>query len=174
MLTSLTPDSAPADYRKRRSTDKVEQGINDPAMPVVWTRTNVNEGGTTNRILTTTMGAATDLENEGLRRLIVNGVYWGLGLTVPDKADVTVVDPYQPSFYGFDGFRKGLHASDFAIGKTIPASRCPARRRVPAAATCRIERQRGGGVTIVSSRIEPSSIWNARATGAAPASETMT
>ena len=26
------------------------------------------------------MGAATDLENEGLRRLIVNAVYWGLGM----------------------------------------------------------------------------------------------
>ena len=30
-----------------------------------------------NKVLTTTMGSATDLENEGLRRLLVNGVYWG-------------------------------------------------------------------------------------------------
>ena len=69
-----------------------------------------NDSGTTNRILTTTMGSATDLENEGLRRLVVNGVYWGLGLDVPAKADVTYVDEYVPSFYGFDGFRKGLRA----------------------------------------------------------------
>ena len=49
VLTTLAPDSAPADYKKRRSTDKVEQGVNDPAMPVVWTRINVNDNGTQNR-----------------------------------------------------------------------------------------------------------------------------
>ena len=70
-------------------------------------------------------GSATDLENEGLRRLIVNGVYWGLGMDVPAKADVRYVDEYQPSFYGFDGFRKGLHASDFEIGKKVPGEPLP-------------------------------------------------
>jgi len=125
VLTTLAADSAPADYKKRRSTDKVEQGVNEPAMPVVWARIHANDNGTKNRILTTTMGSATDLENEGLRRLVVNGVYWGLDLRVPDKADVRLVDPYEPSFYGFDGFRKGLHASDFALGKVVPGEPLP-------------------------------------------------
>ena len=125
VLKGLTPDSEPADYRKPRSTDKVEQGINDPAMPVAWTRMNKNANGTTNRIFTTTMGAATDLENEGLRRLLVNAVYWGLNLDVPQKADVTYVDEYKPSFYGFDGFRKGLHPSDFELGRTVPGEPLP-------------------------------------------------
>jgi hypothetical protein len=129
VLKGLTPDSEPADYRKARSTDKVEQGINDPAMPVAWTRMNKNPNGTTNRIFTTTMGAATDLENEGLRRLLVNAVYWGLSLDVPQKADVTYVDEYKPSFYGFDGFRKGLRPSDFELGKTVPGEPLP--RPVP-------------------------------------------
>jgi hypothetical protein len=120
VLQGMTADSPPADYRKARSTDKQEQGINDPPMPVVWTRLYKNESNTTYRVLTTTMGAATDLEDEGLRRLIVNGVYWGVGLDVPAHADVTYVDAYQPSFYGFDGFRKGLRASDFEIGKKVP------------------------------------------------------
>ena len=136
VLKGMTPDAAPADYVKRRATDKVEQGVNDPAMPVVWTRMNKNANGTTNRILTTTMGSATDLENEGLRRLVVNGVYWGLGLDVPQKADVTYVDEYVPSFYGFDGFRKGLRASDFELGKKVPG--VPLPRPAPAAG-------RGGG-----------------------------
>ena len=125
VLNGMTPDAAPADYRKARATDKQEQGVNDPPMPVVWTRMNKNDNGTTNRILTTTMGSATDLENEGLRRLIVNGVYWGLGLDVPAKADVTYVDEYIPSFYGFDGFRKGLRASDFELGKKVPGEPLP-------------------------------------------------
>jgi hypothetical protein len=125
VLNGMTADSPPADYRKARSTDKEEQGINDPAMPVVWTRLYKNGSGTTNRILTTTMGAATDLENEGLRRLVVNAVYWGLGLDVPARADVRYVDEYKPSFYGFDGFRKGLHASDFELGKKVPGEPLP-------------------------------------------------
>jgi hypothetical protein len=89
-------------------------------MPVVWTREYRNDAGTTNRVLTTTMGAATDFEDEGMRRLIVNGAYWLLGLEVPARADVTLVDDYRPSFYGFDGFRTGLRPSDFAIGRTVP------------------------------------------------------
>lgn len=125
VLTTLSPDSEPADRRKPRSTDKVEQAVNDPAMPIVWTRMNKNANGTTNRIFTTTMGAATDLENEGLRRLIVNAVYWGLAMDVPQRADVTYVDEYKPSFYGFDGFRKGLHPSDFALGKKVPGEPLP-------------------------------------------------
>ncbi len=125
VLKELTPDSPPADHRKRRSTDKEEQGVNDPAMPVIWTRSYKNESGTTNRILTSTMGAATDLENEGLRRLVVNGVYWGLGLDVPARANVAYVDEYKPSFYGFDGFRKGLRASDFELGKKVPGEPLP-------------------------------------------------
>jgi hypothetical protein len=120
VLQGMTPDSASASYRKRRATDKQEQDVNDPAMPIVWTRLYRNEAGGTNRIVTTTMGSATDLENEDLRRLIVNGVFWGLGLDVPERADVSYVDLYQPSFYGFDGFRKGLRASNFEIGKRVP------------------------------------------------------
>jgi hypothetical protein len=131
VLAGMTPDAAPADYRKPRSTDKVEQGVNDPAMPVVWTRLNKNANGTTNRVFTTTMGAATDMENESLRRLLVNAVYWGLNMKVPSKANVTYVDEYKPSFYGFDGFRKGLHASDFVLGAKVPGEPLP--RPVPAA-----------------------------------------
>jgi len=136
VLQGLTPDSAPATYRKTRALDKQEQGVNEPPMPVVWTRQHKNDNGTTNRIVTSTMGSATDLENEGLRRLLVNAVYWGLGIDVPARADVTYVDEYQPSFYGFDGFRKGLRASDFALGKKVPGEPLP--RPVPGA-------RKGGG-----------------------------
>ena len=131
VLQGLTPDSPPALYRKRRVRDKQEQGVNDPAMPVVWTRLHRNEAGTVNRVLTSTMGSATDFEDEGMRRLVVNGVFWGLGLQVPARADVTYVDPYEPSFYGFDGFRKGLRPSDFELGRTVPGQPLP--RPAPAA-----------------------------------------
>lgn len=110
-LKGMKPDDAPADYKKKRVTDKEEQGINDPMMPVVWTREYKNDAGKTNRILTSTLGSATDLKNEGLRRLLVNAAYEFTGLTVPAKADVTLVGEYNPSFYGFNGFIRGVKPS---------------------------------------------------------------
>jgi hypothetical protein len=120
VLKGMNPPDPPADYRKRRSTDRQEQGINDPMMPVAWTRLHTNDAGTTNRVFCTTMGAATDLQNEALRRLVVNAVYWGLGMDVPAKADVTPVDEYKPTMYGFDGFRKGIKPADHALGMALP------------------------------------------------------
>ncbi len=119
-LKGMTPDSPPADYKKKRSTDKQEQGINDPMMPVAWTRLWKNEAGKENRIFCTTMGAATDLENEGLRRLVVNAVYWGAGIEVPAKADVAFVDEYKPLMYDFNGYRFGMKPSDLELGKAMP------------------------------------------------------
>jgi len=117
VLKGMKPDDPPADYKKARSTDKKEQGINDPMMPVAWTRVNKNESGRENRVFCTTMGSSTDLQNEGLRRLIVNAVYWGLGMEVPKKADVEIVGEYRPTMYGFGGFRKGVRPADLALGK---------------------------------------------------------
>ena len=110
VLTGMKPTDPPVAGKK-----------NQPMQPIVWTRMHKNSAGNTNKVLCTTMGAATDLENEGLRRLIVNGVYWGVGLDVPEKADVTYVDPYKPLFYGDNGFRPGLKASDHELGKELRA-----------------------------------------------------
>ncbi len=125
VLKGMNPADAPAEAVKKRATDKQEQPLNSPAMPIVWTREFRNETGKTNKILTTTMGAATDLENESLRRLVVNGVFWALGLPVPAKADVAVVDPYTPRKYGFKGYRYGLRPADYALGKIVPEGGTP-------------------------------------------------
>ncbi len=117
VLKGMKPGDPPADYKKKRASDQQEQEVNDPMMPIAWTRLHKNEAGTTNKTFTTTMGAATDLENEGLRRMIVNAVYWAVGLEVPAKADVSYVDEYKPSFYGFKSYRKGLKPADFELGK---------------------------------------------------------
>jgi len=99
------------------SNPPVEGPKNAPMQPIVWTRFHKNEAGTTNKILCTTMGAATDLQNEGLRRMIVNGVYWGLGMKAPAKADVNLVGEYKPSMYGFNGFVKGVKPDEIQVGK---------------------------------------------------------
>ena len=114
VLKGMKPTDEPADYKKKTAA-KVEQGVNDPMMPVAWTREYKNESGKVNKILCTTMGAATDLENEGLRRLVINGAYWGLGLPVPAKANVELVGEYKPTMYGFGGGKKDTKPSDYEL-----------------------------------------------------------
>jgi hypothetical protein len=95
----------------------VEGAKNNPMMPIVWIRYYKNEWGTTNKILTITMGAANDLLSEGLRRLIVNGAYWAVGLEdkIPPKANVDFVGEYNPSNFGFNGYKKGVKPSDYEL-----------------------------------------------------------
>ena len=83
-------------------------------MPVAWTRMWKNPKGKTNRIFCSTMGAATDFNSEGLRRMVVNAVLWGLGMEdkIDGKANVTPVGDYQPTFYSFGGFKKGVKPAD--------------------------------------------------------------
>ena len=121
VLKGMEPKDPPAAYEKMRASDKQTQDINTPMMPVAWHREVKNAAGKTHRILCTTMGAATDLTNEGLRRLVVNGVFWGTGIEVPAKADVTLVGDYQPSSYQFNGFIKGVKAADHESANRVPA-----------------------------------------------------
>lgn len=120
VLKGMTADSGPAKYTKTRASDKKEQDINDPMMAVAWYREQKSASGATQKILCTTMGSATDLKSEGLRRLVVNGVFWGLEMEVPEKANVEYVDPYEPFMYGFKAARKGIRIEDYSIGKKLP------------------------------------------------------
>jgi hypothetical protein len=109
----MTEDSEPADYSKKTRAG-AEQKVNEPAMPIAWVREVKTGAGKTNKVLTTTMGSSTDLMSEGLRRLVVNGVFWGMGMDVPEKADVSIPDDFKPTNYGFNTFKQGLKAADFA------------------------------------------------------------
>lgn len=121
VLKGMNPSDEPASYKKKRRSDGREQGINDPAMPVAWTRRHVHPTGRTNRVFCTTMGAATDLANEGLRRMVVNAVFHGFGLEVPATTDVRFVDAYEPAPYAFKGYRRGITPADHALGRALPA-----------------------------------------------------
>jgi hypothetical protein len=98
-------------------TDKPVAGkLNDPMMPIAWIKTYTTANGKMARVFTTTMGASTDLENEGLRRLLVNACYWAVGIEhrIPPKSYVDLVGDYKPHAFGFDKFVKGLKPSDYA------------------------------------------------------------
>jgi hypothetical protein len=85
-------------------------------MPVAWVRTYVGEQGKKARIFTTTMGAATDLESEGTRRLLVNATYWAVGLEdkILDRSGVALIGEYRPLPFGFGTFKKGTKPEDHA------------------------------------------------------------
>lgn len=92
-----------------KATDaRLEGKKNDPMMPIAWFRNYKTETGNTSKIVTTTMGAATDLQNESLRRFVVNACYWGTNLEVPAVANVDIVGEYHPTAFGFNKAQKGI------------------------------------------------------------------
>ena len=99
------------------SDPPVQGAKNQPLMPLVWMRGYSGEGGKPTKIVATTMGAAVDLENEGLRRLLINSCYWtvGLGNKIPAKANVDYVGEYQPTWFGFGKDRKGIKPGDLEL-----------------------------------------------------------
>ncbi|MBB5353370.1 putative heme-binding domain-containing protein [Haloferula luteola] len=119
VMAGLTADSAPATGEKQRD-DGVTQALNEPMMPITWTREMPLASGKTRRVLCTTMGAASDLLSPGLRRLITNGVFWGLGMEIPETLSTDPVGPYHPSDFGFDRFRKGMTAADHLLTASLP------------------------------------------------------
>ena len=96
-----------------KPTDAPKPGT--PTMPLAWIKTYTGELGNTSRVFCTTMGASVDLESEGLRRLLVNACYWGVGIEaeIPEKSQVDYVGEYNPTFFGFGTFKRGVRPSDF-------------------------------------------------------------
>jgi hypothetical protein len=77
---------------------------NDPMMPIAWMKSYQLPDGARGKAFTSTIGASTDLLNEGVRRLLVNAAYWALGMEekIPaDGADVALVGKYEPTKFEF-------------------------------------------------------------------------
>jgi hypothetical protein len=101
-----------------KPTDKPVAGPkNNPMMPLIWIRNYTGESGKSSRIICSTIGAAVDLESEGLRRLFVNATYWGLGLEdkITASAKVDYVGEFHPSFFAAGKFKRGVKPSDLEL-----------------------------------------------------------
>lgn len=94
VLTGMKPEDKPVAGKK-----------NEPMMPVAWVRED-------KKVICSTMGAATDFVEPGLRRFVVNSAYWACGLSVPDKLDADPVGKYEPSNFGFKTYKKGVKPAD--------------------------------------------------------------
>jgi hypothetical protein len=105
VLAGMKPDSQPVSGFK-----------NNPMMPIAWTKTYKIDGNKTGNVFTTTMGSSQDIESEGLRRLLVNAVYWlsGLGAIIPERANVEIVGNYETLPMGFGKHKKGMKPENFA------------------------------------------------------------
>jgi hypothetical protein len=114
VLSGMKPTDPPV-VGKQKPTDKHEK--NNPMQPIVWTREHKNEAGKVNKICCTTMGAAVDLESEGLRRVLVNACYWVLGLEdkIADKNNVDCVGEYKPLYFGYGKFKPGVKPADLEL-----------------------------------------------------------
>lgn len=93
---------------------------NDPPPPVAWTKSYQLPNGPKGKVFATTMGSSTDLASAGTRRMLVNAVYWCVGLENQIPAGGTKVDlvgDYSPSAYRFysddDWKKKALKPSAF-------------------------------------------------------------
>jgi hypothetical protein len=101
-----------------KPSDPPVEGVkNNPMMPLVWLRDYDSGNHHVSHIVTTTMGAAVDLQNESLRRLLVNAAYWTVGLSeqIPPRADVAYVGEYKPLWFGFGKFARGVKPDDLVL-----------------------------------------------------------
>ena len=120
-LMSMKPDGA---------DDKTK-----PPMASEWTRHYKGKNGKKGRVFTSLYGASEDILNAGYRRLIVNGVYWSLGLEKEIKADskIDFVGSYKPTTFKNRGEVKGLKPSVYVkLDSPIPGNP-NANRAVPKA-----------------------------------------
>lgn len=106
VLKGMNPDDGP-----------VEGVKNNPMMPMAWTRTYRGTQDQVGRVFMTTMGAATDLESEGLRRMLVNAAFWCVGLEdrIGARTQVECVGDFKPLPFGFKKFKRGVRPSDHAL-----------------------------------------------------------
>ena len=114
VTATLAPDSSFVDSK------------NDPMQPLAWLHPYKAPNGKTGTPFCSPMGASVDLVSEDLRRLIVNAAFFLTGQVVPDHADVSYVDPFYPSFYGFIRDKEhwpslDMQPQDYGLGKSPTA-----------------------------------------------------
>jgi hypothetical protein len=92
----------------------VSGAVNDPMMPIAWTKTYTGSTGKSARVFATTLGTSEYLLGEANRRLLVNACYWALGLErqIKPNAKVGLVGEYHPHRFDFDGYVRGVRPSE--------------------------------------------------------------
>jgi len=79
-------------------------------LPVAWFKHWETRSGRRARVFQSTMGSAHDLQCADLRRLVINAIYWGLGMeaAIDVRRSVDIVGTYQPLGAGFNYAELGV------------------------------------------------------------------
>ncbi len=96
-----------------------------PPMASEWTRTYKVAGGKEGRVFTSLYGASEDLLNPGYRRMLVNGVYWILGLEgqIQPESEIGFVGKYEPNTFKGMGHARGVKPAVYnGFESPIPAN----------------------------------------------------
>lgn len=101
-LVSMKKDAAPDPKKK--------------PVPSTWTRHYTAKDGKKARVFHSTQGASEDLLDDNYRRMMINGIFWAIGLenSIKPDANITFVGKYQPSTFRMGGHVKGIKPSDLA------------------------------------------------------------
>lgn len=101
-LNGMTKTS-PADPEKKPS-------------PSTWTRHYEGKDGKKARVFHSTQGASQDLLDPNYRRLIINGIFWAIGLEseIKPEAKIDFVGAYNPTHFGFGHGVKRVKPADLA------------------------------------------------------------
>ena len=110
-LNGMTPDS-PADAKK-------------PPQPSEWTRTYKSASGKVGRVFTTLYGTSEDITNDGYRRLVMNGIFWAVGLenAIKPNLNIAFVGPFKPNTYNAGAYARSVKPEMYAgFESPIPAN----------------------------------------------------
>lgn len=79
-------------------------------LPIAWIKQWEGNQGRSSKIFHFTMGSAEDFGNEGVRRLVINAVYWGTGMeaAIIPTSSVETVGQYVPTAGGFNYEKLGV------------------------------------------------------------------
>ncbi len=101
-LNGMRPDS-PADGTK-------------PPQPSEWTRTYRSASGNVGRVFTSLYGTSEDILNEGYRRLLVNGIFWAIGMenAIKPELNIALVGPFKPNTFGNQKHAAGIKPESYA------------------------------------------------------------
>ena len=101
-----------------RKPDDVPNTKLEP-LPVAWFKYWQTSEGKKARVFQSTMGSGNDLENPGLRRMIINASYWCMEMESAIKADrsVEIVGTYKPLESGFNYKELGVEAKPVSAYK---------------------------------------------------------
>jgi type 1 glutamine amidotransferase len=83
--------------------------------PVAWTKSYTGSAGASARVFFTTLGHPYDFNEESMRKLALNGIYWALDKEIPrDGVNAVFATHYDPSNSGFgEVYKKGIRPSDY-------------------------------------------------------------